>query len=51
VNVWQGAHAWHVANGSASVHFEALPGEQYLIERQCPWTDAGGGGWYCADAL
>ena len=63
INVWRGAHVWHVANttirpeqhlpdklsagadprgqGRAqeaidfTVHFEALPGLDYLIERQC----------------
>jgi hypothetical protein len=44
VNVWRGAHVWHVANTSPSsgelkpvIKFEALAGLDYqvLIERQC----------------
>ena len=42
VNVWRGAHVWHVANTSLSsgelkpvIKFEALAGLDYLIERQC----------------
>ena len=54
INVWRGAHVWHVANGTAAggVAFEILPGESYLIERQCQWSTAPGvgygqGGWLC----
>eukprot|EP00937_MAST-01D_sp_MAST-1D-sp2_P007253 g7253.t1 len=71
INVWRGAHVWHVANttkgagtrmqqaGAATapgpeavVEFEALPGLDYLIERQCVRSmDAGyndgRGGWLC----
>ena len=42
VNVWRGAHVWHVANTSLGsgelkpvIKFEALAGLDYLIERQC----------------
>ena len=59
VNVWRGAHVWHVANTSLgrgtpepTVVFEALPGEDYLIERQCIRSPKAGyndgkGGWLC----
>jgi hypothetical protein len=59
VNVWRGAHVWHVANTSLSsgeaepvIEFEALPGEDYLIERQCIRSmkagyNDGKGGWLC----
>ena len=48
---------WHVANATDSERlpeFEALPHEEYLLERQCHWlsaADGGGrhgqGGWTC----
>lgn len=49
VNVWRGARVWHVANSSASsvvgtVSFEALPGEHYIIDRQCVWNETAGYG-------
>lgn len=59
VNVWRGAHVWHVANTSLDsgeaepiVNFEALPGLDYLIERQCVRSMKAGysdgkGGWLC----
>ena len=55
-NVWRGAHVWHSANSSgtdeqAAVTFEALPGEEYLVETQCRWVEEGAGygegGWLC----
>ena len=63
VNVWRGAHVWHVANSSKSeviqnrrqpvVEFELLPDLEYLIERQCIRSkkagyDDGKGGWLCS---
>ena len=55
INVWRGSHVWHVANGTAAngVVFEALPGEVYLVERQCQWSARAGygnGGWLCDPA-
>lgn len=62
VNVWRGAHVWHVANTSLSakaaepvIEFEALPGRDYLIERQCIRSSKAGygdgkGGWLCDPA-
>ena len=49
VNVWDSAHAYHLANSSATtaVRFEALPETEYIVEALCPWTDAGGGGFWC----
>lgn len=49
VNVWRGARVWHVTNSSASsasgaVAFEALPGEYYIIDRQCVWNETAGYG-------
>ena len=49
VNVWRGARVWHVANSSTSstagtVAFEALPGEHYMIDRQCVWNETAGYG-------
>ena len=49
VNVWRGARVWHVANSSAystagTVTFEALPGEHYIIDRQCVWSKMAGYG-------
>ena len=48
---------WHVANATDNERlpaFEALPHEEYLLERQCRWlsaADGGGrhgqGGWTC----
>ena len=62
VNVWRGAHVWHVANttlnsgvAEPAVVFEALPGEDYIIERQCVRSMKAGygdgkGGWLCNPA-
>ena len=59
VNVWRGAHVWHVMNNtlnSGSIEpalvFEVLPGLDYLIERQCVRSQKAGyhdgkGGWLC----
>jgi hypothetical protein len=59
VNVWRGAHVWHVANTSLNsgdwepvVEFEALPGLDYVVERQCIRSTKAGyndgqGGWLC----
>lgn len=57
INVWRGAHVWHVSNSSLgsdqrepTVEFEALPGMDYLIENQCIWSMKAGygeGGWLC----
>ena len=57
VNVWRGAHVWHVGNTSLDsgaaepvVEFEALPGHEYFIERQCIMSNKAGygeGGWLC----
>jgi hypothetical protein len=58
INVWRGAHVWHVANttldtGKSVIEFEALPGKDYLIERFCIRSmkagyNDGKGGWLCA---
>ena len=50
VNVWDSAHAYHLANSSATtaVRFEALPETEYIVEASCPWTDDGGGGFWCS---
>ena len=62
VNVWRGAHVWHVANSTKSaagaerqpvVEFEVLPGLDYLIERECIRSSKAGyndgkGGWLCS---
>jgi hypothetical protein len=62
VNVWRGAHVWHVTNNtlnSGSIEpalvFEVLPGLDYLIERQCYRSPKAGyhdgkGGWLCNTA-
>ena len=59
VNVWRGAHVWHITNSTihdedAGVRFEALPEEEYLIETRCRWVAQGAGygqgGWLCDDA-
>ena len=60
VNVWRGAHVWHVTNSTlnpkgendTTVTFEALSGLDYLIERFCVRSDKAGygdgkGGWLC----
>lgn len=56
VNVWRGAHVWHITNATGSsaltngLRFEVLPGESYLLERQCQWSNTAGygsGGWLC----
>ena len=60
VNVWRGAHVWHVTNSSlnpkrvadTTVTFEAMPGLDYLIERFCIRSKKAGygdgkGGWLC----
>ena len=57
VNVWRGSHVWHVANTTLNagnlepiIHFEALLGLDYLIERQCIRSMKAGygdGGWLC----
>ena len=58
INIWRGTqHMWHVANATDNERlppFEALPHEEYLLERQCRWlsaADGGGrhgqGGWTC----
>jgi len=62
VNVWRGAHVWHVANSSKVVNrraqqppiveFEVLRDRDYLIERQCVRSMKAGygdgkGGWLC----
>ena len=62
INVWRGAHVWHVSNTSLNsgvmepvIEFEALPGLDYLIERQCIRSPKAGyndgkGGWLCDPA-
>ena len=36
-----------------AVRFEALPGEEYVIETRCRWVEVGAGygqgGWLCDD--